>query len=70
MKKLNSTRFMTQEELTGKYTALEMAADSYPAAGLPFLVRDGKIYVDNEDSHTMVFGLREVKKPEILSCHP
>ena len=66
MKKLNSTRFMTQEELTGKYTALELAADSYPAAGLPFLVRDGKIYVDNEDSHTMVFGATGSKKTRNL----
>ena len=66
MKRLNSTRFMTQEELTGKYTALEIGADSYPAAGLPLLVKEGKIYVDNEDSHTMVFGATGSKKTRNL----
>lgn len=66
MKKLNSTRFMSQEELENKYTAIDINAERYSAAGIPLLVKDGKIYVDNEDSHTMVFGATGSKKTRNL----
>ena len=66
MKRINSTRFMSQEELAEKYVGLEIDADSYKASGLPLLVKDGKVYVDNEDSHTMVFGATGSKKTRNL----
>jgi len=66
MKKINSTRFMTQEELIKQYTELEINADTYEAAGVPLLVKDGKIYVDNTDSHTMIFGATGSKKTRNL----
>ncbi len=66
MKKINSTRFMTQEELTQQYVELDMKADAYHASGIPLLVKDGKIYVDNDDSHTMIFGATGSKKTRNL----
>lgn len=57
---------MTQEELTKQYVEIDLNADTYPASGVPLLAKDGKVYVDNEDSHTMVFGATGSKKTRNL----
>lgn len=67
MNRMNTTRFMTQEELMAQLTAmdLENMADC-DAAGVPLLVKDGKAYVDTTDSHTIIFGATGSKKTRLL----
>jgi len=62
MKRINSTRFMTQEELAAGLTELDIDGDEYPVGGIPLLVKDRKIYVDATDSHTMIYGATGSKK--------
>jgi len=67
MKRINSTRFLTQDELAEKLTALDMNGDSYSVGGIPLLVKDGKIYVDDTDSHTMIYGATGSKKTRMFA---
>ena len=67
MNRLNGTRFVTQEELAKTLVAVDMDADSYPVGGIPMLVKDGKIYIDAADSHTMIFGATGSKKTRMFA---
>lgn len=66
MNRLNSTRFMTQEEFAKQFVELNMKEEIYSAGGIPMLVRDDKIYVDAEDSHTIIFGATGSKKTRMF----
>jgi len=67
MNRLNGTRFLTQDELAKTLVAVDMNADSYPVGGIPMLVKDGKIYIDAADSHTMIFGATGSKKTRMFA---
>ena len=62
MNRMNSTRFMTQDELAKGLVELDMHAQQYPVGGVPMLVKGDKIYIDAQDSHTMIFGATGSKK--------
>ena len=67
MNKMNTTRFMSQEELMQKYTEIDLAGDEQcQAGGVPLLVRGQKAYIDTEDNHTMIFGSTGSKKTRLL----
>ena len=67
MERMNGTRFMTQEELQGKLTEIDLTQESgWTAGGLPLLVRDNKAYVDTGDSHSIIFGATGSKKTRLL----
>ena len=66
MKKINSTRFMTQEEFTKQFVELDMNAKNYSVGGIPMLVKDKKIYIDDQDSHTIIFGATGSKKTRMF----
>ena len=66
MNRLNSTRFMTQEEFAKQFIELEMNEESYPVGGIPMLVKDNKIYIDAGDSHTIIFGATGSKKTRMF----
>lgn len=66
MNRLNSTRFMTQEEFAKQFAELDMKDAAYPVGGIPVLVKDNKIYVDAQDSHTIIFGATGSKKTRMF----
>ena len=67
MNRMNTTRFMSQEELMQKYTEINLGRDEpCQAGGVPLLVKDQKAYVDAEDNHTMIFGSTGSKKTRLL----
>lgn len=66
MNRLNSTRFMTQEEFAKQFVELNMNAETYPVGGIPMLVKDKKIYIDDQDSHTIIFGATGSKKTRMF----
>ena len=67
MKRINSTRFLTQEELAEQLVELDMDQEVYQTGGIPLLVKNRKIYVDNTDSHTMIFGATGSKKTRMFA---
>lgn len=67
MERMNGTRFMTQEELQGRLTGIDLTQESgWSAGGLPLLVRGDKAYVDTGDSHSIIFGATGSKKTRLL----
>lgn len=67
MNRMNNTRFMTQEEMAAKLTAIDLSGkDECKAAGVPLFVKEGKAYVDTEDNHTIIFGATGSKKTRLL----
>ncbi len=63
------TRWATRDELMESTTRIDLAADEYPAAGLP-LLSDGKVaYVDDSDTHSLIFGSTGSKKTRLF-CMP
>ena len=63
------TRWATAEEIAGAGEWIDLQADDYPAAGLP-LMSDGKVaYVDNKDTHSLIFGATGSKKTRLF-CMP
>ncbi len=66
MNQINTTRFLTQDELAAKLTELKLSENRYEAAGIPLLVKGDKVYVDTSDSHSIIFGATGSKKTRLL----
>ena len=67
MNRINSTRFMTQEELISQLTEIDLQMqESCEAGGVPLLIKDNKAYIDTEDNHTIIFGATGSKKTRLL----
>lgn len=77
MNKVNSTAFVPQEEMAKSLYALDLAAlrtkrntneekRPWERAGIPLVVDDNKIYVDDTDSHTVIFGSTGSKKTRMF----
>ncbi len=63
------SRWATEAEIKRSGTRIDLTAEDYPAAGLP-LLSDGKVaYVDNSDTHTLIFGATGSKKTRLF-CMP
>ncbi|MBQ8915179.1 MAG: type IV secretory system conjugative DNA transfer family protein, partial [Clostridia bacterium] len=63
------TRWATQDEIKNSGAYVDLSADDYPAGGLP-LISDGKeAYVDDRDTHTLIFGATGSKKTRLF-CMP
>ena len=67
MDRINSTRFMSQEELATQLLPLDLKEQHFSAAGVPLLVKDNKVYVDATDSHTMIYGATGSKKTRMFA---
>lgn len=67
MKKINGTRFMSQEEFAKQLVELNMDDEQYETGGIPLMVRGRKIYVDAGDSHTMIYGATGSKKTRMFA---
>lgn len=67
MNRMNTTRFMTQEEFMAQLTEIDLrSSEVYEAGGVPLLVKNQKAYVDTSDSHTIIFGATGSKKTRLL----
>lgn len=67
MNRMNTTRFMTQEELMEQLTEIDLRQqEECLAGGVPLLVRNQKAYVDTGDNHTLIFGATGSKKTRLL----
>ncbi len=63
------TRWATIDEMQNAGSFVDLSAEDYPAAGLP-LLSDGKIaYVDDKDTHSLIFGATGSKKTRLF-CMP
>ncbi len=63
------TRWATKDEVAQSSSYIDLNAEHYPAAGLP-LISDGKTaYVDNTDTHSLIFGATGSKKTRLF-CMP
>ncbi|MBQ7927067.1 MAG: type IV secretory system conjugative DNA transfer family protein [Lachnospiraceae bacterium] len=67
MDRMNGTRFLTQDELAKTLTEIDINANTYPVGGIPMLVSGDKLYIDAEDSHTMIFGATGSKKTRMFA---
>lgn len=63
------TRWATIDEIENSTAKIDLLEDDYPAAGLP-IMSDGKTaYVDNADTHSLIFGATGSKKTRLF-CMP
>ncbi len=63
------TRWATVEEIKRSCSEVDLNAEDYPAAGIP-IISDGKTaYVDNTDTHSLIFGATGSKKTRLF-CMP
>jgi len=63
------TRWATVDEIRQAGTYVNLADDDIPAAGLPLLSNGAEAYVDNKDTHTLIFGATGSKKTRLF-CMP
>ena len=50
------SRWATVEEIQRSSTYIDLEAKEYPGAGLTLLSDGKEAYVDNTDTHTLIFG--------------
>ena len=64
---ITSTRWASEEEIKESLTKVRLLDKHYPACGLP-LISDGRIaYVNNSDSHSLIFGSTGSKKSRLFA---
>ncbi len=63
------TRWATVEEIQRAGTYINLEQDTYPGAGLTLLSNGKEAYVDNKDTHTLIFGATGSKKTRLF-CMP
>lgn len=66
MDQVNGTRFCSEAEFTEDLSAINLSEDCYGASGVPLYVKDGVVYVDDGDTHTIVFGATGSKKTRLF----
>lgn len=69
MKGNQETRWATIDEVKRAGTYVDLSAEDYPAAGLPLLSDGREAYVDNADTHSLIFGATGSKKTRLF-CMP
>ncbi len=67
--KKQETRWATVEEIRKASAYIDLEADRYPAAGLPLLSNGHEAYVDDKDTHSLIFGATGSKKTRLF-CMP
>lgn len=63
------TRWSTREEIEHSCSQINLNEDSYKASGLPVLSDGSTAYVDNADTHSLIFGATGSKKTRLF-CMP
>lgn len=63
------TRWATRDEIERSGKHIDLNANDYPAAGLPILSDGENAFVDNADTHSLIFGATGSKKTRLF-CMP
>ncbi len=63
------TRWATIDEVKRSSTYINLHSDVYPGAGIPVMSDGHEAYVDNTDTHTLIFGSTGSKKTRLF-CMP
>ncbi len=63
------TRWATVSEIKKSGKKIDLEADAYPAGGIPLLYENGYLWVDDQDTHTLIFGATGSKKTRLF-CMP
>ena len=63
------TRWATTDEIKNSGAYVNLAHDDLPAGGLPLISNGKELYVDDKDTHTMIFGATGSKKTRLF-CMP
>jgi len=63
------TRWATIEEIQNASAYVDLREEHYPAAGLPLLSDGVEAYVDDKDTHSLIFGATGSKKTRLF-CMP
>lgn len=63
------TRWASVDEIRKASAYINLEADSYPTAGLPLLSNGKEAYVDDKDTHSLIFGATGSKKTRLF-CMP
>ena len=63
------SRWATIDEIQNASTYVDLTANTYPGAGIPLLSNGKEAYVDNKDTHTLIFGATGSKKTRLF-CMP
>ncbi len=67
--KNSETRWATIREIQNAGAYVNLSDREYPAGGLPLLSNGKEAYVDNKDTHTLIFGATGSKKTRLF-CMP
>ncbi len=67
MNRMNKTRFLTPDELAKTLVEIDINDKTYPVGGIPMVVMNDKVYIDADDSHTMIFGATGSKKTRMFA---
>ena len=65
MNRVNSTAFTSQEELARGLRGIDLKQE-FSTGGIPLIIKDRKVYVDDTDSHTVIFGSTGSKKTRMF----
>jgi len=66
MNRVNNTRFLSQDELAKQLKELKLSEKNFEVGGIPLLTKNGSVYVDGSDSHTIVYGATGSKKTRMF----
>ena len=64
---INGTRWAYDDEIRDKLSRLHLADEHYAACGMPLISDGDTAYVDDQDSHTMIFGATGSKKTRLMA---
>ena len=62
----NYARWATEEEMMRTLTAIVPGDEEVSKAGVPILCKDGVVYTDASDSHTLIIGASGSKKSRLV----
>ena len=62
----NYARWATEEEIMRTLTAILPGDEKVEKSGIPILCRDGVVYTDPSDSHTLIIGASGSKKSRLV----
>ena len=65
----SESRWAREEEIKSSALKVDLTAEDYPGAGLPVCADKQTAYLDNSDTHTVIFGSTGSKKTRLF-CMP
>lgn len=66
MEKINSTKILGFEEFAEKFSKVDISQKKYNSGGIILATDNQNVYVDDSDSHSIVFGSTGSKKTRML----